>query len=90
MKNLIKKYGIDKVYHLIAGFIIAENLTVVLNHFMSNYIACLIAFILTGIIGVLKEVWWDGVLGKGHVENNDSYATTLGGLIGALVILILG
>jgi len=83
------KIGKDKVYHLVAGFIISAVSTFLLNILLPLNLSCVIAFILTDTIGVAKEMYWDGEMGKGQVDIWDMRVTTTGALFGVLIMYII-
>ena len=70
----------DKLYHFIAGFIIA------LIFGLINPVLGLGAAVLAGI---LKDVVWDKLLKKGTFEVLDVFFTGVGGVIGMAVAIIL-
>jgi len=69
----------DKLYHLIAGFVIA------LIFGLFNPIAGLI--IAVGV-GVTKDVVWDLLLKKGTFEVLDIFATVIGAIMGTVVAIL--
>jgi len=69
----------DKLYHLVAGFIIA---------LIFGLINPLLGLVTATIIGAAKEVVYDRLLKKGCFEILDFIATFIGGLIGMILILL--
>ncbi len=70
----------DKLYHLIAGFIIA------LIFGLFNPIAGLIIAVGAGFT---KDVVWDLYLKKGTFEVMDIFATVIGAIMGTVVALLI-
>lgn len=70
----------DKLYHLIAGFIIA------LIFGLFNPIAGLIIAVGAGFT---KDVVWDLYLKKGTFEVLDIFATVIGAIMGTVVALLI-
>ncbi len=66
----------DKLYHLIAGFVIAISIG------LFSPILGLVAAVLAGIA---KDVVWDLYLKRGTFELLDILATAVGAVIGAIV-----
>ncbi len=70
----------DKLYHLIAGFIIA------LIFGLFNPIAGLIIAVGAGFT---KDVVWDLYLKKGTFEVLDIFATVIGAIMGTVVAILI-
>jgi len=68
----------DKVYHLVAGFVISALIGLI------NPITGLIASV---IVGVGKEVIYDKLMKKGCFEVLDFVVTCIGGVIGYLILI---
>ena len=49
----------------------------------------LIGFLIGTAIGLLKEVLWDWILGKGNAEFQDFLATAIGSAVGAVLLWLL-
>lgn len=71
---------IDKKLHLAIGILIA----IVVGLFCGSIIGLAISI----IIGAAKEIIWDKFLGRGHVEFADFAYTSIGGIIGFVILLI--
>jgi hypothetical protein len=72
----------DKILHLIAGFIIGLTALMILD-------IPLIGFASAMLIGLLKEVVWDGMMRKGTQEWGDWLYTIAGGLLAELLFYFL-
>lgn len=83
----------DKQLHLLAGLIIAIITSLLLLHFfpaINIAITSAIGAVFSGIVGWLKETWYDARHPITHtVDVNDFLATLCGGCLGT-VILVLG
>jgi hypothetical protein len=80
MNKFLDKIPLDKKYHIIAGF----NIVTSLGHVMPVWQA----FIASGVVGLLKEVW-DYFHPQTHTcDGKDFHATAVGGLIGAIYLLL--
>ena len=73
MNNLPNK---DKLYHLIAGFVIAISI---------GLFSPMLGLIIAVLAGIAKDVVYDLLLKKGTFELLDIFATAVGGVIGAIV-----
>ena len=72
--------GIDKIYHLVAGILIALTFTLIFSP--------LIGIITASVSGVIKDVVYDLKMGKGTFEVLDIFATVLGALVGTVLGLL--
>ena len=72
--------GIDKIYHLVAGFIIS---------LIFGFINPVFGLGMAVLAGLLKDVIWDKFLKKGTFEVLDIFFTGVGGVIGMVVAIIL-
>lgn len=72
--------GIDKIYHLVAGFIISLTF---------GLINPVLGLALAIIAGLLKDVVWDKFLKKGTFEVLDIFFTGVGGVIGMVVAIVI-
>lgn len=72
--------GIDKIYHLVAGFLIA---------LIFGLINPVFGLGMAVLVGLLKDVIWDKFLKKGTFEVLDIFFTGVGGVIGMVVAIIL-
>lgn len=79
----------DKVYHIIAGIIISAGTIIMSSYTFSLGFSCLLGFLLASIVGILKELVWDGFLGLGTKSLYDAIATIIGAGFGTLVMFIL-
>lgn len=70
----------DKIYHLIAGFVIA------LGFGLINPLLGLAAGIAAGLA---KDIIWDWYLKRGTFEVLDIIATTVGAILGTAITLLL-
>ena len=70
---------IDKLYHLIAGFVISV---------FFGLISPITGLITAVIIGAAKEVIYDKLMEKGCFEVLDFVATCIGGVIGYLIFIL--
>lgn len=71
---------IDKLYHFIAGFVIA---------IVFGLISPITGLITSVIVGAGKEVIYDKIMKKGCFEVLDFVATCIGGVIGYLILILL-
>ena len=71
---------IDKIYHLIAGFVISLLIGLI------NPVMGLITSI---IVGAAKEIVYDKLMKRGCFEVLDFVATVIGGVIGFLIITLI-
>ncbi len=72
--------GIDKIYHLVAGFIIS---------LIFGFINPVLGLALAIIAGLFKDVIWDKFLKKGTFEVLDIFFTGVGGVIGMVVAILI-
>ena len=72
--------GIDKIYHFVAGILIAFTFTLIFSP--------LIGLITASVSGVIKEVVYDLKMGKGTFEILDIFATVLGAFVGTVLGLL--
>jgi len=72
--------GIDKIYHLVAGFLIA---------LIFGFINPVLGLALAIIAGLFKDVVWDKLLKKGTFEVLDIFFTGVGGVIGMAVAILI-
>jgi hypothetical protein len=72
--------GIDKIYHLVAGFIIS---------LIFGLINPVLGLALAIIAGLFKDVIWDKFLKKGTFEVLDIFFTGVGGVIGMVVAILI-
>ena len=72
--------GIDKIYHLVAGFVIAFGLGLI-DPFLG-----LVAGIAAGLA---KDIIWDLYLKKGTFEMLDILATIFGAILGTATAILL-
>jgi glycopeptide antibiotics resistance protein len=72
--------AIDKIYHLVAGFLIA---------LIFGLINPVFGLGMAVLAGLLKDVVWDKFLKKGTFEVLDIFFTGVGGVIGMVVAIIL-
>lgn len=72
--------GIDKIYHFVAGILIALTFTLIFSP--------LIGIITASVSGVIKDVVYDLKMGKGAFEILDIFATVLGAVVGTVLGLL--
>jgi hypothetical protein len=72
--------GIDKIYHLVAGFLIA---------LIFGLINPVLGLGMAVLAGLFKDVIWDKFLKKGTFEVLDIFFAGVGGVIGMVVAIIL-
>ena len=70
--------GIDKIYHLVAGFIIS---------LIFGLINPVFGLGMAVLAGLFKDVIWDKFLKKGTFEVLDIFFTGVGGIIGMVVAI---
>ena len=70
--------GIDKIYHLVAGFIIS---------LIFGLINPVLGLGMAVLAGLFKDVIWDKFLKKGTFEVLDIFFTGIGGVIGMVVAI---
>ena len=77
--------GIDKAYHLAAGWIIAlltfSAILLIFGDSVSRLILRTSVLLTVTIVAIAKEVLWDKRLGKGTPDVWDALATILGGIL---------
>ena len=80
----------DKVLHVIAGFAIMVNSTVIINLFfqLPVFVAAVLSLLFSIAIGCIKELW-DRFTGKGTPEMLDAAMTALGAIIGYVLVMRL-
>ena len=80
----------DKVLHLIAGFAIMVNCTVIINLFfqLPVFVAAVLSLLLSIAIGCVKELC-DRLTGNGTPEMLDAAMTALGAIIGYVLVMRL-
>ena len=78
-KKINKMKGIDKIYHLVAGFIIS---------LIFGFINPVLGLILAIIAGVGKEIY-DKKIKKSVIDPLDVIATVVGGVLGTALAIIL-
>lgn len=76
--------GMDKTYHILAGFIIAAVISPIIAHIPPHHVwvAVLCGIVAAAIGGFVKE-WFDRK--RGHFCVWDLVATILGGCIGSII-----
>ena len=87
---MLKLIANDKVLHMIAGFAIMVNCTVVINLFfqLPVFVAAVLSLLLSIAIGCLKELW-DRFTGNGTPEMLYAAMTAIGAIIGFILIMRL-
>ena len=80
----------DKVLHVIAGFAIMVNCTVIINLFfqLPVFVAAVLSLLFSIAIGCIKELL-DRFTGKGTPEMLDAAMTAIGAIIGYVLVMIL-
>ncbi|WP_312199284.1 hypothetical protein [Anaerospora hongkongensis] len=78
---------IDKVAHFGGGFFLCVNLAVWLALVINPLLANILAWLITGSIGRLKEQW-DRDSGKGTPDKWDFWLTVIGSTWGAVLMFI--
>ena len=80
----------DKVLHMIAGFAIMVNCTVIINLFfqLPVFVAAVLSLLFSIAIGCIKELW-DRFTGNGTPETLDATMTALGAIIGYVLVMRL-
>ena len=71
--------GIDKIYHLVAGFIIS---------LIFGFINPVLGLVLAIIAGVGKEIY-DKKIKKSVIDPFDIIATVIGGILGTALVIVL-
>lgn len=79
MKKIIRRFGIDKVYHFVAGFVIA---------LIFGLFNPIVGLLLAGGAGVGKELY-DVYIKKSFADPIDTIATVLGGVLGVVIAILL-
>jgi len=72
--------GIDKIYHLVAGFIIS---------LIFGLINPVFGLGMAVLAGLFKDVVWDKFLKKGTFEVMDIFFTGVGGIIGMTIAILI-
>jgi hypothetical protein len=72
--------GIDKIYHLVAGFLIA---------LVFGLINPVFGLGMAVLAGLFKDVVWDKLLKKGTFEVLDIFFTGVGGIIGMTIAILI-
>ena len=87
---MLKLITNDKVLHMIAGFAIMVNCTVIINLFfqLPVFVAAVLSLLLSIAIGCVKELW-DRFTGKGTPEMLDAAMTSIGSIIGYVLVMRL-
>lgn len=87
MKNWLMNIALDKWLHITVSIIIVclVALVDVVEWNRPNVIAAFVGGVTALCIGVLKEIVWDFMLGRGTFDVKDLCADFLGSLIGFLL-----
>ena len=87
---MLKLIANDKVLHVIAGFAIMVNCTVIINLFfqLPVFVAAVLSLLFSIAIGCIKELW-DRFTGDGTPEMLDAAMTALGSIIGYVLVMRL-
>ena len=87
---MLKLITNDKVLHMIAGFAIMVNCTVIINLFfqLPVFVAAVLSILFSIAIGCIKELW-DRFTGNGTPETLDAAMTALGAIIGYVLVMRL-
>lgn len=87
---MLKLITNDKVLHMIVGFAIMVNLTVIINLFfqLPVFVAAVLSLLFSIAIGCIKELW-DRFTGKGTPDMLDAAMTALGAIIGYVLVMRL-
>lgn len=56
---------------------------------VSFFFGPLVGFLFSSVVGIVKEVAYDKLLGKGYFDIMDAVATSGGGALGSLLITLL-
>ena len=75
----------DKYLHFICGLIIAQVVAQLLSHWLAWWIISALGFLAAVMAGIAKE-YYDKKHGE-LPERQDALATSLGGLLGVLLLL---
>ena len=80
----------DKVLHVIAGFAIMVNCTVIINLFfqLPVFVAAVLSLLFSIAIGCIKELC-DRFTSKGTPEMLDAAMTAIGAIIGYVLVMRL-
>ena len=87
---MLKLIANDKVLHLIAGFAIMVDGTVIIKLFfqLPVFVAAVLSLLFSIAIGCIKELC-DRYTGKGTPEMLDAAMTALGAIIGYVLVMRL-
>ena len=87
---MLKLITNDKVLHMIAGFAIMVNCTVIINLFfqLPVFVAAVLSLLLSIAVGCIKELW-DRFTGNGTPEMLDAVMTAIGAIIGYVLVMRL-
>ena len=87
---MLKLITNDKVLHMIAGFAIMVNCTVIINLFfqLPVFVAAVLSLLFSIAIGCIKELW-DRFTCKGTPEMLDAAITAIGAIIGYVLVMRL-
>ena len=87
---MLKLIANDKVLHLIAGFAIMVNCTVIINLFfqLPVFVAAVLSLLFSIAIGCIKELC-DRFTGNVTPEMLDAAMTALGAIIGYVLVMRL-
>lgn len=87
---MLKLLTNDKVLHIIVGFAIVVNGTVIINLFfqLPVFVAAVLSLLFSIAIGCIKELW-DRFTGKGTPEMLDAAMTAIGAIIGYVLVMRL-
>jgi hypothetical protein len=82
-----KQLPLDKTKHFMAGVFIAAIFGYIVGLWVDPISAALSGLAAAVLIGTAKEAIWDNWLKKGVDDKYDMYATALGGVLGALILV---
>ena len=87
---MLKLLTNDKVLHVIVGFAMVVNSTVIINLLfqLPVFVAAVLSLLFSIAIGCIKELW-DRFTGKGTPEMLDAAMTAIGAIIGYVLIMRL-
>lgn len=90
MKNWFMNLSLDKWLHIIVCAVIACAVALldVAEFDRPIAVASAIGAIAAFLIGLLKEIVWDFILGKGTADVNDLIADFVGSLIGFIFVWV--
>jgi hypothetical protein len=74
--NLLSKLPHDKAQHIIGGLLIFYAVAFLTSPLIGLGVSC--------VVGILKEVIYDKIMGKGHPDAWDAVATAGGAVLGLL------